>query len=68
MPFDSLTDDPVLQRIIAAGLFGGSTNELIKRLQARFAAEGIEINYPVRKLVYDGAPPPGLSRGVPVSA
>jgi small-conductance mechanosensitive channel len=28
------------------------TNELIKRLHARFAQEGIEINYPVRKLVY----------------
>ena len=32
------------------------TNELIKRLHARFAKEGIEINYPVRKLVFpDGA-------------
>ena len=28
------------------------TNELIKRLHARFASESIEINYPVRKLVY----------------
>ncbi len=27
------------------------TNDLIKRLHARFAHEGIEINYPVRKLV-----------------
>ncbi|MDE2765094.1 MAG: mechanosensitive ion channel [Chloroflexota bacterium] len=27
------------------------TNDLIKRLHARFAEEGIEINYPVRKLV-----------------
>lgn len=33
-------------------------HEFIKRLHARFAQEGIEINYPVRKLVYasgDGA-------------
>jgi small-conductance mechanosensitive channel len=28
------------------------TNELIKRLHARFAKESIEINYPMRKLVY----------------
>ncbi len=28
------------------------THELVKRLHARFAQEGIEINYPVRKLVY----------------
>ncbi|MDO8751165.1 MAG: mechanosensitive ion channel family protein [Dehalococcoidia bacterium] len=28
------------------------THEFIKRLHARFAQEGIEINYPVRKLVY----------------
>ena len=34
------------------------TNELIKRLQARFRSEGIEINYPVRKLVYDTQGPP----------
>ena len=34
------------------------TNELIKRLQARFVADGITINYPVRKLVYDGPEPP----------
>ena len=34
------------------------TNELIKRLHSRFKAEGIEINYPMRKLVYDGAAPP----------
>ena len=27
-------------------------NEIIKRIHARFAEEGIEINYPVRKLVY----------------
>ena len=36
------------------------TNELVKRLHARFAAEGIEINYPVRKLVYEGGAPPAL--------
>jgi len=34
------------------------TNELIKRLHRRFKAEGIEINYPVRKLIYDAAAPP----------
>lgn len=34
------------------------TNALIKRLQARFKIEGIEINYPVRKLVYDTQGPP----------
>jgi small-conductance mechanosensitive channel len=28
------------------------TNELIKRLHARFKEDGIEINYPVRKLIY----------------
>lgn len=39
------------------------TNELIKRLQSRFRDEGIEINYPVRKLVYDASGPP-----VPVAA
>ena len=42
---------------------GGSfvvKNQLIKRLHARFAAEGIEINYPVRKLVYDASAPPPL--------
>ena len=32
------------------------TNELIKQLHARFAKEQIEINYPVRKLVYPSAP------------
>ena len=35
-------------------------SELIKRLHKRFAEEGIEINYPVRKLVYpttNGVPP-----------
>jgi small-conductance mechanosensitive channel len=34
------------------------TNELIKRLQARFRDEGIEINYPMRKVVFD-TPPTG---------
>jgi small-conductance mechanosensitive channel len=34
------------------------TNELIKRLQVRFQEEGIEINYPVRKLIYDPSGPP----------
>jgi small-conductance mechanosensitive channel len=43
------------------------TNELIKRLHARFVEEKIEINYPMRKLVYaDGAstttPVPGPTR------
>ena len=37
------------------------TNALIKRLQARFKAEGIEINYPMRKLVYDGPAPLNLT-------
>ena len=37
------------------------TNDLIKRLHARFLAEGIEINYPVRKLVYGDAPPTELA-------
>ena len=38
------------------------TNDLIKRLHARFAEEGIEINYPVRKLVLpEGVE--GLTRG-----
>jgi small-conductance mechanosensitive channel len=31
-------------------------SELIKRLHARFNQEGIEINYPVRKLVYEHMP------------
>ena len=30
---------------------------MIKRLHARFVEEGIEMNYPVRKIVYDGEPP-----------
>ncbi len=36
------------------------TNEWVKRLHARFGVEGIEINYPVRKLVYEGGTPPAL--------
>ncbi len=32
-------------------------SELIKRLHARFEQEGIEINYPVRKLIYEQTPP-----------
>ena len=45
-------------------------SELIKRLHARFNQEGIEINYPVRKLIYSSfegtqlpLPPDGLSLG-----
>ena len=34
------------------------TNDLIKRLHARFQQEGIEINYPVRKVVFDSPVPP----------
>ena len=30
------------------------TSELIKAIHARFTEEGIEINYPVRKIVYEG--------------
>ena len=30
------------------------TSELIKEVHARFTEEGIEINYPVRKIVYEG--------------
>ena len=41
------------------------TNELIKRLQARFLSEGIEINYPVRKLIYDTPAPPVSLASVP---
>lgn len=37
------------------------TNDLIKRLHARFREDGIEINYPVRKVVYDALPPPGAA-------
>ena len=42
------------------------TNELIKRLQARFNVEGIEINYPVRRIITDASSPDAL-RG-PISA
>ena len=35
------------------------TNELIKALHARYAIEGIEINYPVRKLIYPSIPKNG---------
>jgi small-conductance mechanosensitive channel len=45
------------------------TNELIKRIHARFAQEGIEINYPVRKLVYpeEGQVGTGEVKGPPAS-
>ena len=39
------------------------TNDLIKRLHARFQQEGIEINYPVRKVVFDSPPPPETPPG-----
>ena len=39
------------------------TNDLIKRLHARFQQEGIEINYPVRKVVFDSPAPPGAPPG-----
>ncbi|MCY4582876.1 MAG: mechanosensitive ion channel family protein [Chloroflexi bacterium] len=39
------------------------TNDLIKRLHARFREEGIEINYPVRKVMFDSPPPPGAPPG-----
>ena len=39
------------------------TNDLIKRLHARFRQEGIEINYPVRKVVFDSPPPPDAPPG-----
>ncbi|MDE2836033.1 MAG: mechanosensitive ion channel [Chloroflexota bacterium] len=39
------------------------TNDLIKRLHARFKQEGIEINYPVRKVVFDSPPPPSAPPG-----
>lgn len=61
--FDSFADSNVtfwifLQATDRVGSFV-VTNDLIKRLHARFAAEGIEINYPVRKIVFaDGAPGP----------
>ena len=42
------------------------TSELVKRLHARFKVEGIEINYPVRKIVYeDPAPPPPPGQAAP---
>ena len=59
--FDSFGDSNVnfwifLQATDRVGSFVVS-NDLIKRLHARFAAEGIEINYPVRKIVFsEGAP------------
>ena len=39
-----------LQAIDRAGTFGLGS-ELIKRIHDRFNREGIEINYPVRKLI-----------------
>ena len=42
------------------------TSELIKRIHARFKEEGIEINYPVRKLVHPS--PNGLSAAVETQA
>ena len=39
------------------------TNDLIKRLHARFQQEGIEINYPVRKVVFDSPAPLGAPPG-----
>ena len=39
------------------------TNDLIKRLHARFQQEGIEINYPVRKVVFDSPAPPETPPG-----
>lgn len=39
------------------------TNDLIKRLHARFQEEGIAINYPVRKVVFDSPAPPGAPTG-----
>jgi len=38
-------------------------SELIRRLHARFEQEGITINYPVRRLVYDEYNPPPLPGG-----
>jgi small-conductance mechanosensitive channel len=35
------------------------TNKLIKELHARYAIEGIQINYPVRKLIYPSIPKNG---------
>ena len=39
------------------------TNDLIKRLHVRFRQEGIEINYPVRKVVFDSSAPPDAAQG-----
>jgi small-conductance mechanosensitive channel len=39
------------------------TSELIKRLHARLGEEGITINYPVRRLVYDSPQDPPLLPG-----
>ena len=39
------------------------TNDLVKRLHARFQQEGIEINYPVRKVVFDAPPPMSAPAG-----
>ncbi len=62
--FDSFGDSNInfwifLQATDRVGSFV-VTNDLIKRLHARFATEGIEINYPVRKIVF-GEEPPGAS-------
>ena len=59
--FDSFGDSNVnfwifLQATDRVGSFV-VTNDLLKRLHARFAAEGIEINYPVRKIVFGEEPP-----------
>ena len=59
--FDSFGDSNVnfwifLQATDRVGSFVVS-NDLIKRLHARFAAEGIEINYPVRKIVFSEEAP-----------
>ena len=59
--FDSFGDSNVnfwifLQATDRVGSFV-VTNDLIKRLHARFAAEGIEINYPVRKIIFNEEAP-----------
>ena len=65
--FDSFADSNVnfwifLQAKDRIGSFV-ITNEIIKRLHARFQAEGIEINYPVRKVIFspDHSPPFGIA-------
>ena len=63
--FDSFGDSNVnfwifLQATDRVGSFVVS-NDLIKRLHARFAAEGIEINYPVRKIVFSEEAPSASS-------